>query len=419
MVLGIFSQAFAGGDKNSIKFQLNKATESGVVDVPKDLFEDILKATDDEESRRTIMMHIFECLASSKAKQWRRVHAALLLTEEVVLHGSPVLTTEIASGHHFDLLQRLSFLEHFEFVDDRRAQTMVRSKAQSVRRRIAPKLNEQGFEDLPIQDKGDLASESTCTSNTQDLSCRSDGTHLSGVDEEECVTGLLKDVQGEWLTKRNNSVKVSGSSALWASGSTGSLFVDRDFLYLHLPTDTKEYHAYLRVEDGALCWSDGDQWRRPGQRDMPVQEEEWHGVLLPPKNAPGAGYPAAGKVVINGMVSVGHCSDTESESSAKETPAAGHHRGAHKLKTRRERDEMASRDCGEHGASNSSTEPSQEEATEQIQKEGKDVDSSSMKPAKAAQKVMQPSKQEDQEAGMQDAVNFLNFGFSMLERKFM
>merc|ERR1719387_3022706 len=90
------------------------------------------------------MMHIFECFnPSNKAKVWRRIYAALLLTEELVLNGSSSLVSEIASGYHFDLLQQPSFLEHFQSVDDRhdgRAQALVRSKAQSVRKVVAPKL---------------------------------------------------------------------------------------------------------------------------------------------------------------------------------------------------------------------------------------------------------------------------------------
>merc|ERR1719230_2533720 len=86
------------------------------------------------------MMHLFECLTqTTKAKAWLRVHAALMLAEDLVLNF-PVLAAEIASGYYFDLLQQLSFLQHFELGNDRRAQALVRSQAQSVRRLVAPKL---------------------------------------------------------------------------------------------------------------------------------------------------------------------------------------------------------------------------------------------------------------------------------------
>merc|ERR1719428_2474964 len=100
-------------------------------------------------------MRIFECFTQTKkAKAWLRIHAALMLTQDLVLNF-PVLSAEIASGYYFDLLQQLSFLEHFELVSDRRAQALVRSQAQSVRRLVAPKLADATLPDRPhsIQDE--------------------------------------------------------------------------------------------------------------------------------------------------------------------------------------------------------------------------------------------------------------------------
>jgi hypothetical protein len=230
----------------------------------------------------------------------------------------------------------------------------VRSKAQSVRRLVAPKLADAELPDRPhsIQDEkvrdGKLSkmnkedvnedTASTCSAEESSATSRSD-------DEQECITDpdlltrLLKDAQGEWVTKKGSSVKINGLVATWSNGMKGSLSADHEFLYLKFPQDEKEYHAHLRIEDNVLCWSDGDFWRRSENRDVPLPEEEWHGVLKPKKNE---SLISQEKVVIHGVVSVGHSSDTETESSADETPALGHKCGQRKMRTRRERTEKSS-----------------------------------------------------------------------------
>lgn len=352
MVLGFLSSALNMGSTSAIKAQLSKATDSEVIDVPKDLFKGILEASNDEQSRRTIMMHIFECFTqSTKAKAWRRVHAALILTEELVLNGSPSLSFEINSGYHFDLLQQLSFLEHFELVTNRRAQATVRSKAQSVRRLVAPKLALQEISEVisqicpePIKDKD--ASEdtaSTCSIGESLVTSETQESDSTPIDEQESVTDfLMYAVQGEWVTRKGSNLKIDGSVATFSCGSAGSLFVDGEFLYLHIPNDTNEYHAYLRMEDGVLCWSDGDFWRRPSNGPIHPQQEEWHGVLLPPKNSLRLSGKKPVTPIIHGIVSVGHSCDTESESSADETPLPARIRGQRKTKTRRERTHKSS-----------------------------------------------------------------------------
>merc|ERR1711957_1072824 len=59
--------------------------------------------------------------------------------------GSPVLIAEAAEGHHFDLVQRLTFLEQFAYDQDKRVQHMVRTKASSLRTEMLRKL--EGGED--------------------------------------------------------------------------------------------------------------------------------------------------------------------------------------------------------------------------------------------------------------------------------
>jgi hypothetical protein len=271
----------------------------------------------------------------------------MMLTQDLVLN-LPVLAGEIATGYYFDLLQQLSLLEHFELVSDRRVQALVRSKAHSVRLLVAPKLNDAELpghpDSLPNKESKEDISEdtaSTCsvgdTSNVDD--CKSDGVlsdEQESITDPELLTRRLKEVQGDWVTKKGSTLKISGLVATWSAGFTGSLSADHEFLYLKFPNDEKEYHAYLRMDDNVLCWSDGDLWRRSENKDMPLPEQEWHGVLVPQRQ------PSQEQLVVHGLVSVGHCSDTESESSADETPAVGHRqRGQRKMRTRKERTEKS------------------------------------------------------------------------------
>jgi hypothetical protein len=231
-------------------------------------------------------------------------------------------------------------------VSDRRVQALVRSKAHSVRLLVAPKLNDAELpghpDSLPNKESKEDSEDnaSTCIEDTSNVhDCKSDGAlsdEQESVTDPELLTRRLKEVQGDWVTKKGSTLKISGLVATWSAGFTGSLSADHEFLYLKFPNDEKEYHAYLRMDDNVLCWSDGDLWRRSENKDMPLPEQEWHGVLVPQRQ------PSQEQLVVHGLVSVGHCSDTETESSADETPAVGHRqRGQRKMRTRKERTEKS------------------------------------------------------------------------------
>merc|ERR1712091_483545 len=79
------------------------------------------------------MKHLNDCLAETNPKRWRRVHGALALLEQVLQRGARSLVTEIAEGQHFDLVQRLTFLERYDYGLDLRVQQMVRQKANALR----------------------------------------------------------------------------------------------------------------------------------------------------------------------------------------------------------------------------------------------------------------------------------------------
>mmetsp|Transcript_25489 Transcript_25489/g.49973 ORF Transcript_25489/g.49973 Transcript_25489/m.49973 type:complete len:282 (-) Transcript_25489:122-967(-) len=145
---------FRGDDVNPLASDLRKATESGVIEVPKDLVRAVVTCSHNEEDRRLIMRHIRECLAEPSAIKWRRTFAALILVEDLLKNGAQELFDETAEGHHFDLVQRLSLLEKFECTTDKRVQNMVRSKASGMRAEVVSRLQTAG--------EGSSATEANC-----------------------------------------------------------------------------------------------------------------------------------------------------------------------------------------------------------------------------------------------------------------
>jgi len=135
---------FRGGGANRLASDLKKVTESGVIELPKDLVTAVVQCSHNEEDRRTIMQHIRECLAEPSAIRWRRTYAALILVEDLLKNGSQELFDETAEGHHFDLVQRLSLLEVFECTTDKRVQGMIRSKANGMRAEVISRLQTAG-----------------------------------------------------------------------------------------------------------------------------------------------------------------------------------------------------------------------------------------------------------------------------------
>jgi len=77
----------------------------------------------------------------------------MVLTEKLMIQGSHVLLIETAHGHHFDLVQKVSFLEHFDSaargVTDKCAQKLVRDKAGYLRTSLVPLIKKASSEELP------------------------------------------------------------------------------------------------------------------------------------------------------------------------------------------------------------------------------------------------------------------------------
>jgi len=120
--------------------ELTRITSCGVMDIPKELRAPIVEKCGEEDARKIIMKHLQECLAEPKAQAWRRIHASLILVEDLFSEGSQDLLSETAGGLHFDVVQRLALLERYEVPSDRRAQQILRQKAQSLRVKILPLL---------------------------------------------------------------------------------------------------------------------------------------------------------------------------------------------------------------------------------------------------------------------------------------
>lgn len=137
--------------ESQLTTDLRSITESGVIDIPKALLDNIVEASSIEESRKEIMVHLRECLKEPSGKKWKRVHAAVVVAEDLLGQGrgAPELVGEIASGLHFDLIQRLAFLEVYQH-NESHAQNMIRSKAKALRATLVPKFA-HAFDQAPVE----------------------------------------------------------------------------------------------------------------------------------------------------------------------------------------------------------------------------------------------------------------------------
>lgn len=101
----------------------------------------IAVASHDMDDRLVIMAHLRECLSESQGKRWRRVLGALMIVEHLLQKGSSDLISETSEGRHFDLGQRLWFLERFEYTVDTRVQNIIRQKAVTLRPVLLKKMD--------------------------------------------------------------------------------------------------------------------------------------------------------------------------------------------------------------------------------------------------------------------------------------
>jgi len=174
-----------GATAKTLPADLKRITHSGVLDIPKELLTPVVDAAANEVDRPEIMKHLRECLAEPNGKHWRRVFGALVLVEALVKNGSEQLMDETAEGRHFDLVQRLSFLEVYEN-SDKRVMNNIRKKAQALRKDVIPLLqNADGSSLNKKEDSNDNASTcspgdnvSTCSPGTESTTTKSSTTSL-------------------------------------------------------------------------------------------------------------------------------------------------------------------------------------------------------------------------------------------------
>jgi len=181
-------------------------------DIPADALTAVAQASNNEEERREIMKHLRECLAEATGKNCRRVYGGLILLETLLKRGSPELMVETAEGHHFDLVQRLSFLEHFDF-SDRTVQGMVRTKAVALRKEVLPLLEAAALKDKQSVADPAMETTSTCSPGSTQSNYSAGAASSTGFGSDD-VSNVLDKIDTSSASKRmvlNNIVKVGHS----------------------------------------------------------------------------------------------------------------------------------------------------------------------------------------------------------------
>jgi hypothetical protein len=194
---------------------------SSAADVPADALASVAQASQNESDRREIMKHLSECMAESSGKHWRRVYGGLVLLEDLLKSGSPELVNETAEGHHFDLVQRLSFLAAYN-ISDKTAQGMVRTKAGVLRKDLLPLLEAAALRDKELASSVAMETASTCSPG----STISGDQSVSGVSTVGFGPDDLPDVQkdAEQTPKKmvlNNIVTVGHSDDTTSESECG------------------------------------------------------------------------------------------------------------------------------------------------------------------------------------------------------
>jgi hypothetical protein len=184
-MIHLLGVACHGGSDEPLNIHLKRIVDSaytrktlGGADIDGELIAPVIQESHDGECRRLIMRYLRECLSEANGKRWQKIYGGLALTEKLMQHGSPALAIEVAHGHHFDLVQKVSFLEHFDAAargcTDRRAQSMVRTKATELLALLVPLLERASAEELP-QNAG-LNGKDNCSLCSKDTASRSTST---------------------------------------------------------------------------------------------------------------------------------------------------------------------------------------------------------------------------------------------------
>jgi len=191
----LFRVACHGGTDEALQVHLKRIIDSaytrktlGGADIDGEFIAPVIQESHDGDARREIMKHLRQCLSESSGRRWQKIYGGLALIEKLMAHGSPALAIEVAHGHHFDVVQKVSFLEYFDAeargCADRRAQNVIRTKAKEVNAMLVPLLQKAANEELP-RDAGlnckDNDLRSTCSKDTEQRSLPSTTTGSTGI----------------------------------------------------------------------------------------------------------------------------------------------------------------------------------------------------------------------------------------------
>lgn len=228
----LFRVACQGGGDEPLSVHLRRITDSaytrktlGGTDIEGQLVAPIIAESHDEDCRREIMRFLHECLSEAgSGKRWQKIYGGLALAENLMQHASSALLEEVAQGRHFDLVQKVSFLEQFDAVargcSDRRAQHVVRKKANELRATLASLLEKANAEALKIQspeckDTASISSGSTATPSTASSSTRGSPSSVCSVPRSPGRDGHIDDAFDElreWMeTVHSNSASATSS----------------------------------------------------------------------------------------------------------------------------------------------------------------------------------------------------------------
>eukprot|EP00408_Alexandrium_pacificum_P017223 CAMPEP_0171200404 /NCGR_PEP_ID=MMETSP0790-20130122/23962_1 /TAXON_ID=2925 /ORGANISM="Alexandrium catenella, Strain OF101" /LENGTH=375 /DNA_ID=CAMNT_0011665781 /DNA_START=258 /DNA_END=1381 /DNA_ORIENTATION=+ len=179
-----------------------------------ELLAPVLAASHEADLRRETMRHLCDCLSEPTGKRWQRIYGGLVLAEKLVQQGSHVLLIETAHGHHFDLVQKVSFLEHFDSAargcSDRRAQHCIRKKAGELRTLLIPQLKKASHEELP-QNAGLGIKDSISTCSPGALSnCTTDDVSMNSLSGGSLASASSRASPADNLSEHGLPAVMSG-----------------------------------------------------------------------------------------------------------------------------------------------------------------------------------------------------------------
>lgn len=227
----LFRVACHGGGDEPLNVHLKRITDSaytrkclGGDEIEGEGVAPVIAESHDADCRREIMHHLRDCLSENSGRRWQRIYGGLALTEKLMQHGSPALLTEVAQGLHFDIVQKVSFLERFDAAargcTDRRAQKVVRDKAAGLRKMLVAQIEDECAGELRGLDSKDSLSTcsggaSTATPSTAASSTRSSPTSAfpeprtpsRDLDIDDAFVALR-----EWMNSAGSSRASSDSS---------------------------------------------------------------------------------------------------------------------------------------------------------------------------------------------------------------